>query len=189
MRDKTDKILAAALRVFAEKGYNESTTQEIANEAQVAEITIFRKFKTKQNLFVSTIQSIVMDKFNKSLMNYAEQADTKQFLINILHDRLLMISKNQTIIRTLLSESLMGNLEATIDLPKMMMQALKKSMEAHFSKKSIHVDAERLTRSLSGLLVSYIIWEPPVPYHKLAEEEKLHLIEGYVELLSFCWES
>ncbi|MCU6711548.1 TetR/AcrR family transcriptional regulator [Paenibacillus sp. J5C_2022] len=189
MRDKTDKILTAALRVFAEKGYNESTTQEIANEAQVAEITIFRKFKTKQNLFVTTIQSIVMDKFNKSLMDYAKQDDTKQFLINILHDRLLMISKNQTIIRTLLSESLMGNLEETIDLPKIMIQALKKTMEVHFSRKSILVDSERLVRFLSGLLVSYIMWGPPVPYHKLPEEEKLHLIEGYVDLLSSCWES
>src|SRR5690606_6087011 len=119
--------------------------------------------KTKQNLFVSTIQSIVTDKFNKTLMDYAEQADTMQFLINILQDRLMMISKNQTIIRTLLSESLMGNLEATIDLPKMMIQALKKSMDTHFSKKSIQVDTERLTRTLAGLLVSYIIWEPPVP--------------------------
>ncbi|MFF3924005.1 TetR/AcrR family transcriptional regulator [Paenibacillus lactis] len=181
--------MTAALRVFAEKGYNESTTQEIANEAQVAEITIFRKFKTKQNLFVSTIQSIVADKFNKTLIDYAEKVDTKQFLIDILNDRLLMISKNRRIIRTLLSESLMGNLEATIDLPKMMIQAVKKSMEIHFAKKSIQVDTERLTRFFSGLLVSYIIWEPPVPYHKLAEEEKLHLIEGYVELLSSCWES
>jgi hypothetical protein len=130
-----------------------------------------------------------MDKFNKSLMNYAEQVDTKQFLIDILHDRLMMISKNRTIIRTLLSESLMGNLEASIDLPKLMIQALKKSMEVHFSKKSIGVDTERLIRFFSGLLVSYVFWEPSVPYHKLPEDERLHLIEGYVDLLSSCWES
>ena len=189
MRDKTDQILTAALRIFAEKGYNESTTQEIAKEAQVAEITIFRKFKSKQNLFISSIQSIIMDKFNKTLIGYADQADTRQFLIDILHDRLQMISKNHSMIRTLLSESLMGNLDATIDLPKIMLQAVKKALEIHFSKQSIPVDTEQLVRVLSGLLVSYIIWTPLVPYHKLSKQEKLNLVQGYADILSSCWES
>ncbi len=80
MRDKTEQILKAALRIFANKGYNESTTQEIAGEANVAEITIFRKFKTKQNLFVSTIQSILLDKFDKMLLQSSQQEDTEQFM-------------------------------------------------------------------------------------------------------------
>jgi AcrR family transcriptional regulator len=188
MRDKTDQILNAALQIFAEKGYNESTTQEIANEAQVAEITIYRKFKTKQNLFIPTIQSMMIKKFDKTLLEYAKQVDTKQFMCNILDDRLTMISKNRTIIQTLLSESLMGNLEPKIDLPKIMFQTLKNAMDHHFSEKSLVVDTGRLVRILSGLLISYIIWAPTVPYHKLATEEKRNVTIAYVDLLSSCWE-
>jgi TetR/AcrR family transcriptional regulator len=52
MTDRTEqKILDAALGLFAEKGYAGATTRVIAQEAGVSELTLFRKFKTKENLF------------------------------------------------------------------------------------------------------------------------------------------
>lgn len=52
----TDKILEAAMVVFAENGYNGATTKKIAEEAGVNEITIFRKFKSKENLLKIVIE-------------------------------------------------------------------------------------------------------------------------------------
>lgn len=49
------KILDAALDLFAEKGYTGATTRVIAEEAGVSELTLFRKFKTKRNLFNTLI--------------------------------------------------------------------------------------------------------------------------------------
>lgn len=46
-----EKILDAALKVFARKGYAAATTRVIAEESGFTEMTLFRKFKTKQNLF------------------------------------------------------------------------------------------------------------------------------------------
>jgi TetR/AcrR family transcriptional regulator len=52
MADKTEqKILDAALKVFSEKGYTGATTRVIAQESGFSELTLFRKFKTKENLF------------------------------------------------------------------------------------------------------------------------------------------
>lgn len=52
MIDYTEqKILDAALKLFSEKGYTGATTRVIAEEAGVNELTLFRKFKTKENLF------------------------------------------------------------------------------------------------------------------------------------------
>jgi AcrR family transcriptional regulator len=45
-----DKILDAALKVFASEGFTGATTRRIAEEANVAEVTIFRKFQSKENL-------------------------------------------------------------------------------------------------------------------------------------------
>lgn len=187
MRDKTDQILQAALRVFANKGYKESTTQEIAYEADVAEVTIFRKFKTKQNLFVQTIQSIVISKFDKKLLEYANQSSTEQFMIDIIHDRLTVISKNYVIIKTLVAESLMGNLEDKIDLPKLMFQSLIKALDSHFASKGKAVDTVLLMRMLSGILVSYIAWPPESPYHKQTEDEKIVVAREYVRALQHFW--
>lgn len=44
------KILDAALKVFAEKGYKGATTKVIAEESGFSEFTLFRKFKSKENL-------------------------------------------------------------------------------------------------------------------------------------------
>lgn len=189
MQDKTGQILQAALHVFAKKGYNESTTQEIAGEAQVAEITIFRKFKTKQNLFVSTIQAILKNKFEDILLHSAQQEDTEQFIIELLSNRLKAVSKNQMIIKTLLSESLMGNLEKKIDLPLIMFQTIKRAMEQHFAQKSVHVEIDQLVRVFSGLLISYLVWAPPVPFHKLSKAEQAALTQQYAQILKPYWEN
>ncbi len=46
-----EKILDAALKVFARKGYDAATTRSIAEESGFTEMTLFRKFGTKKNLF------------------------------------------------------------------------------------------------------------------------------------------
>lgn len=52
MADDTEqKILEIALKLFCEKGYAGTTTRVIAAESGFTEMTIYRKFKTKQNLF------------------------------------------------------------------------------------------------------------------------------------------
>jgi AcrR family transcriptional regulator len=50
MPDTEQKILEAALKVFSEKGYKGATTKIIAEESGFSEFTLFRKFKSKENL-------------------------------------------------------------------------------------------------------------------------------------------
>lgn len=50
------RILESALRLFSQKGYLGATTREIAEEAGVAELTVFRHFSTKENLFEQALQ-------------------------------------------------------------------------------------------------------------------------------------
>lgn len=45
-----DRILDAARSLFIRKGYRGTTTREIAAEAGVSEVTLFRKFGSKKNL-------------------------------------------------------------------------------------------------------------------------------------------
>jgi AcrR family transcriptional regulator len=51
-KDQTEqKIIDAALILFSEKGYAGATTKIIAAKAGFTEMTLYTKFKTKQNLF------------------------------------------------------------------------------------------------------------------------------------------
>jgi TetR/AcrR family transcriptional regulator, fatty acid metabolism regulator protein len=51
--DKSKRILRAAERLFAEKGYHQSTITEISRLANVAEGTVYEYFKNKEHLLFS----------------------------------------------------------------------------------------------------------------------------------------
>ena len=54
--DTRQRILLAAAQVFAEKGYDRATTRLLAAAAGVNEVTLFRHFGSKQNLFAAVIE-------------------------------------------------------------------------------------------------------------------------------------
>lgn len=54
---RTDKIVQAAGRLFAHKGYHGTSTREIAHLADVSENTLFRHFDHKEDLFWSALRS------------------------------------------------------------------------------------------------------------------------------------
>ncbi len=55
MEDTSQRIVAAATRVFGRAGVSGATTREIAREAKVNEVTLFRYFKTKDDLLREVI--------------------------------------------------------------------------------------------------------------------------------------
>jgi len=59
--DTSRQIMKVALSLFSEKGYYQTTTKEIARVADVNELTIFRHFGSKGNLFQLTTEHYVVD--------------------------------------------------------------------------------------------------------------------------------
>jgi len=49
------RVLKAATALFAAKGFHETSTREVARKARVNEITIFRHFKNKQELYLQVL--------------------------------------------------------------------------------------------------------------------------------------
>jgi len=97
MADNTvQKIIDAALKVFGEKGYKGATTRLIAEEAGFSELTLFRKFKTKENLFdMALTQNIV--KFNdefQSIILEDRSEDPGEFLRTLIKDMARIVDDN-----------------------------------------------------------------------------------------------
>ncbi|WP_288221715.1 TetR/AcrR family transcriptional regulator [uncultured Clostridium sp.] len=59
--ETSEKIMKVALKLFSEQGYYPTTTKQIAEEAGVNELTIFRHFGSKSNLFQVTTEHYVID--------------------------------------------------------------------------------------------------------------------------------
>lgn len=56
MTDKQEKILLAALELFAKEGYNATSTSKVAKAAGVSEGLIFRHFQNKEGLLKALLK-------------------------------------------------------------------------------------------------------------------------------------
>ena len=59
--DTAKSILEAALKLFSERGYSNATTKEIAEQANVNEVTIFRHFNSKKKLFEKVFDNYIFE--------------------------------------------------------------------------------------------------------------------------------
>ncbi len=95
--DKTEKkILDAAIRVFASEGYEGATTRRIAEVADVNEVTLFRRFQSKENILRSVItrnREIILETLDPILsMKKEEDIETSlralgRGLIKVMRER------------------------------------------------------------------------------------------------------
>lgn len=112
MTERQWQILNAAIKVFSEKGYGSSRTSEIAKEADVAEGTIFRYYKTKKDLLMGLIipfatefiRPLVLESAMKILENRGDK-NIDEVLRELMVDRIDLVRKNVPLIKTVLIEA------------------------------------------------------------------------------------
>jgi AcrR family transcriptional regulator len=89
----TDKIIEAAGKLFARKGYHGTTTRQIAQLAGVGENTIFRQFDHKEWLFWSTLRHYSSGlKLRRDLEEGLARCDCPQVVLPKIFDLLTDIS-------------------------------------------------------------------------------------------------
>lgn len=108
MTDVTkQKILDAALKIFAEKGYSSATIRDITVEAEVNDSTLFRKFKTKENLFSSVLNQNYkkMTEDFDSIIVHKEFESSRDFLETLIRNLLKLGENNFEFIKLTVNES------------------------------------------------------------------------------------
>jgi len=106
---KQKKIIEVAITSFAEKGYSNTSTSEIAKKAGVAEGTIFKHYGTKENLLLSIMVPFLKDFFPTmadeligELMN--DKCSFEEFLRALLTNRSAFFSENREIFQVFIKE-------------------------------------------------------------------------------------
>ena len=97
-------ILEASLKIFAQKGYNGSTTAEIARAAEVAEGTIFRHFATKKDLLFAVLEPKVLNGLIQLDKEHREDTPI-EFFRRFLMNRLELLRENASLVRFMFAES------------------------------------------------------------------------------------
>lgn len=89
MNDTKDKIIKAARELFESNGFTATTTKEIAEKAGVSEVTLFRHFETKRNLFEQTVHSSLhpykLQEYLENDVQYDLETDLKFMARNMMH--------------------------------------------------------------------------------------------------------
>lgn len=106
---KQKKIIEVAITSFAEKGYSNTSTSEIAKKAGVAEGTIFKHYGTKENLLLSIMVPFLKDFFPAmvdeligELMN--DKYSFEEFLRALITNRSAFLSENREIFQVFIKE-------------------------------------------------------------------------------------
>lgn len=108
--EKQARILAAAIEVFAAKGYAGSSTSEIAQLAGVAEGTIFRHYRTKKDLLVSIVTPAMMRMIAPFVIRGfgdvldAEHDSFEQFVRRMIDNRIEFVNRNKRLFRIVVQE-------------------------------------------------------------------------------------
>ncbi|MDD2371276.1 MAG: TetR/AcrR family transcriptional regulator [Firmicutes bacterium] len=102
--DRRIQILESAMKVFVDRGFSGSTTLEIAKAAEISEVTLFRYFNTKQEIFLEGIKPILISTLEGSISTSSDLSPAAK-LEYILYERISLISNNYKIIRLILTEA------------------------------------------------------------------------------------
>lgn len=112
MTEKQRRILEAAIRLFASKGYHATSTSEIAKEAGVAEGTIFRHYKTKKDILIATVAPLVVKIAAPFLLNDVREIletqikkPVSEIFTELYKNRLALLAANEKHFRILIQEA------------------------------------------------------------------------------------
>jgi AcrR family transcriptional regulator len=102
--DTRTKILQAALQLFAKRGYEATTTKDLAKSAGVAEGTLFRHFSNKKAILIEVATAGWVDILTDLLTELSEMGNYKA-VSQVMRRRMLNMQKNGDLMRVCFIEA------------------------------------------------------------------------------------
>ncbi|MGT2907325.1 TetR/AcrR family transcriptional regulator [Streptococcus dentiloxodontae] len=179
------KTLLAAITLFAQHGFHGTSTAQLAQAAGVSQATVFKYFKTKEELLAAVIRPMT-EIIGQDFISQLSAFKTKEELIHfIVRDRYAFVKANQNLVKILLQE-LLTNPKAKVILKEQVAKNIDLFMTAiaplRQNPKLSETDfIRRLDAPLVTLVLQEIIFDLPIQDEEKAlqqvEKDILRLIE------------
>lgn len=101
-----DRLLKAAHELFTDLGYRATTTREIAARAQVAELTLFRHFGSKADIFEASVLTPLKDYINRwchSWVNVSAECTLEQMANQLADGLYTLVRQDHRIFQELIA--------------------------------------------------------------------------------------
>lgn len=190
LTNKKKDIAYAAIRVFAEKGFSNTSTAEIAKKAGVAEATIFKHFGSKENLlltlmipYIKELLPGMVDEVFAEILS-ADVVSYEQFLRKFLRNRIVFISENREVFQVFIKEILYAETLKAEFIPYFHTYAKPKLIGVieHFQAQGEfpNMTSEEIFHMtftfLAGLIVSKFVWAN----HTMIEEKESDAVVSFI---------
>ena len=167
------RIINAAVELFAAQGVTETTTKAVAKSAQVNEVTLFRHFGNKHGLLLAVIsESPVFQELSEYLKNQATQTTSVyQALKNYCEDRLQALERSPDLVRSVVGEAGSYPLENRQALGRSLKEAnhyVAEFLATVMEREQLHADLppQKLASLLNIMLLGYAVIEFTSEFHE-----------------------
>lgn len=155
-----ERIIQGAAQVFAKKGYDGATTREIAQAAGVNEVTIFRHFGNKKNLFLAMISQRSPLRSVKEVLENQLTGDYRQDLLTIGNQYMkTMLRQRKEILMSLCAaEQLPEMREVIAQMPDQLRQVLGECLQQQMISGSVReMNPQMAAQAFFGMLFAFAI--------------------------------
>ena len=98
------KIMQAAVDLISTKSYNGTSTLQIAKHAGLSQATLFKYFKTKEDLLTAILHPIVPGLFGRFFEELLAFNTTEEKVHYLVHNRMAYLKKNSALMKIILQE-------------------------------------------------------------------------------------
>ncbi len=168
------RLIHAALELFTSQGVTETTTKQIAELADVNEVTLFRQFRNKHGLLLAVIEdAAVFKNLGQNLVQQASQTDSiYQALKDYATASLQALEQVPEVVRSVVGEAGQFPSENREALGRGFTQAnryVAEYFETVINRRQLqtYLPAEKLASLLNGMLLGYAVIEFTSELHQL----------------------
>lgn len=167
LTEKQRSVLKASLTLFAQKGFENTSTLDIAKLAGVSEGTVFKHFKTKNGLLQAVLDPFLQDIFPQVAGEFLQDlkaapdltfSDLLRFAV---HDRIVYAMDNRAEMKIMIQEMVKKPqiLEELTNRLGRLVQSAIDDLFTNYQKKGqlVNWDAMRIVRMICGVIVGYLI--------------------------------
>ena len=189
------KTLEAAIILFGKKGYNGTSTLEIGKAAGVSQATVFKYFRTKEDLLISIIAPILPRLFSNFLgrVKNINTITVKEIIHYIVRDRFRFMKENKDIIKIIFSEVLTNEQlkqKIIIGAEEVFKERRLDEFFEYLKQNNPEINKElilpEIMRPIAGVLITYFIQRFIVFDGVICETEE-HDLDVIERQIYNCW--
>jgi AcrR family transcriptional regulator len=182
------RLIQSALELFTAQGVSATTTRQIAEKAEVNEVTLFRNFGNKHGLLLSVLEeSAAFKNLGESLVQRATPpGDIYQALKDYASDTLHALERIPELVRSVVGEANQYPMENRRALGRGLTEAnryVAKYLATVIQQGNLntYLPAEKLASLLNGMILGYAVIEFTSEFNELWEDRE-DFLENLVEL-------